>query len=1265
MAADVLHGRFELGPLAGKGATGTVHRATDLRTGAAVAVKLFRVERGRSPYRFHREAAVLASLRHENVASYVAHGVEQDRCYLAMEWVEGETLSARIARSPLPVEEALYVVLGVARALAAAHRLGIVHRDVKPANVMLSGPAPAPVKLVDFGIVRLTGEETLTTPGWVLGTPGYMAPEQARADADVGAPADVFSLGVLLYRALSGKAPFAASTPLGSMTRTLLEEPEPIAVLAPDARGAVAELVDRMLRKEPGDRPRDGDEVVLRLEAVLAERTRPRMENTPTSTRAASGISRAERRVLSVLLVAHRSAASARTTSTLPAIAALAARVDARVEVLADGTIAMLLPSSDTAPDQARQAASCALELRAAGISPIALASGRAQAGDGVPMGPVIERAAAMLAAPPPEQGLRVDEETRALLRDAYRFSSDATGLALIGPAPPTHRRASAPFVGRHPELTHLRALLEQAAGESVARAVVVTGQAGSGKSRLLAELLEAPVPGFAVLHVRGESVRAAAPYHGAAQVVRAVAGVPEQTPVPKQRLAIQTLVREHFPADERSRMASFLCELAGVRVPDEEDPMLAAVRRDPASMSDQLRRAFVDLLAWHSHTQPTLLVFEDMHWGDRPTIEAIGEALGRGAETPLVVIGLVRSDDAAAFASPWPQRHVQHLPLGALSRSGAARLVSAMLDVHGVSASVDAIVERAAGNPLFLEELALMAAESPSAELPLTVLGTAQARIDRLDPNVRRVLRGASAFGERFCTGGVAHVLGAPRHAVEHGLDLLRQGGIVAPTGGAGLRGEQEYAFRHAILREAAHAMLTETDRVTAHRLAGDWLARAGEPSAAVLAEHFRLGNEPERAVAAYASAAAQALDAGDLPGAIDLAERGVACGASGSSLGALRLAQAHAHRWRGETKELGERAAEAVATLVPGSAPWLDALVLLAVAGARGHDAERIFAAARMLVRRAADATVDRDDLGRAAARIVGSAFVYVDEPDLFDELERIASRARPAAEIEAWLAVGRSHVAMRKERLGDYRRHLAESRRAFAALGDDRSEIMATVNHGLALGLLGRYADAEAELEGALARAERAGLLIVAAGALLYLGDVRRRLGRVRAAQEILLRAQAPLEKGSRVFAWGLSLLTARLHTSVGRHDEAAAILREMRPSVAAIPQLASAVLAELIELALARGAQEVELRPLLLEAHELRRRIGAEIVLWSTSARGLEAIGEHEQARAVAREGVEQVLARAANIDELELRASFLRNVEEHRCLIELDARWTPG
>jgi serine/threonine protein kinase len=226
--------RFAIESLIGKGGMGEVYRARDLASGEMVALKLVELDESDASERFAREARLLCSLHHPRIVRYIAHGVARGQRYLAMEWLEGEDLAHRLTRTGLTPAQSAELVARVAEGLQAVHAHGIVHRDVKPSNLILPDGDIERVKIIDFGVARpIAGAPMLTTAGDPVGTPNYMSPEQARGDPDIDVRADLFALGCVLFECLTGRPPFSATSGLAVMAKILFEEPPRLSEVAP------------------------------------------------------------------------------------------------------------------------------------------------------------------------------------------------------------------------------------------------------------------------------------------------------------------------------------------------------------------------------------------------------------------------------------------------------------------------------------------------------------------------------------------------------------------------------------------------------------------------------------------------------------------------------------------------------------------------------------------------------------------------------------------------------------------------------------------------------------------------------------------------------------------------------------------------------------------------------------------------------------------------------------------------------------------------
>jgi serine/threonine protein kinase len=263
-------GRFEILGETGRGGMGTVFRARDRRDKRQVALKILNAAALRNAARFEQEAAIVAGLRHPNIVEYVAHGATPDGLhYLVMEWVDGEDLAQRLGRGGLDLRDTVALGIGIARALGALHERGIVHRDVKPSNLML-GAGVERVKLVDFGVARRTAEATrLTRTGALVGTAGYMAPEQVRGSRlPIDGRADLFALGCVLYECLTGEQAFVGETPFAARAKVLVHDPSPVRAFEPAVPEILETLVMSLLARQVEARPPDAGAVERALVAL-------------------------------------------------------------------------------------------------------------------------------------------------------------------------------------------------------------------------------------------------------------------------------------------------------------------------------------------------------------------------------------------------------------------------------------------------------------------------------------------------------------------------------------------------------------------------------------------------------------------------------------------------------------------------------------------------------------------------------------------------------------------------------------------------------------------------------------------------------------------------------------------------------------------------------------------------------------------------------------------------------------------------------------
>jgi tetratricopeptide (TPR) repeat protein len=885
---------------------GAVYRALDRVTGGPVALKLMS-QPGRHDERFAQEARVLAKLQHPAIVRYVAHGsTASGQAYLAMQWLDGEDLARRWSRMGLSVGESLAVARRLAEALSVAHARGVIHRDVKPSNVMLVAGDPAHATLLDFGIVRLglsgmaTTARAKTQTGTVLGTVGYMSPEQAIAEKELDARTDVFALGCVLFECLTGRPAFSGDHPAAVLAKVLREEAPRVRTIRPDLPAALDDLVARMLAKERAGRPQDGTAVFQELQALGIV-----TGGVPTAgPRPSGGVSGGELRLMSVLL--------ASVPHDPDRISDVVRRHGGDLACLANGELLVTLGSKGPTSDQVVSAANCALALHAQfPAARFALAIGRAQTNGRSASGPVIDRAADLLAQSTTD-GIRIDEATADLLAARFDVRGAGSGQVLVA------RRAGldtprmllgkpTPCVGRDKEIALVEATWRECVEESVARAVLVTGPPGQGKSRLRHEIIARVAeayPDASILVARADPVGAGSSFLLARQLVRAAAGLQEGGPVADQDAKLRRYVASRC-ASEAERIADFLGELMGAPTSGPPGPDLRVARNDPQIMAERLRQAFVQWLTAECAQRPLLVVLEDLHWGDVPSVMYLGESLRTLSAQRLMVLALARPEVHEAFPTLWQGAETTELSLGRLTPRAAERLVRTVLGAEVSAETVARVLERAQGNAFFLEELIRRVAEGGGESLPETVLALVQSRLEKLDADSRRVARAASVFGEVFWRGALGALLGGDPKGLDGWIARLTEDEIVTVAQGSRFPGEREYTFRHGLVREVAYSMLTEADAVIGHGLAGEWLEARGERDALTLADHFERGGHRARAVPWLVRAARGAHEAGNLVSALAVAERGLTCGAKGIDAARLHIVVGVARYSRGEVRE------------------------------------------------------------------------------------------------------------------------------------------------------------------------------------------------------------------------------------------------------------------------------------------------------------------------------------------------------------------------
>ena len=639
-SGSVIADRYRIEARVGAGGMGVVYRARDTdRDDALVAIKIaLHADNENHRNRFSREARALseclARLQHPGLVQYIDHGLTgAQQPFLVMEWLDGRELAELLRDGPLTETQTIDLGLQVADALSAAHASGVIHRDIKPSNIFLPGGDIRRAKVLDFGLALLDATMTMATrTGTAMGTPSYMAPEQANTEDPVEHRADLYSLGAVLFACLTGRAPFLGNHVMAILAKLHLEEAPRVRTLAGHVSPALDELIARLLRKRPSERLTSADAVAEALRSIRAGRPLD-LDHVEGGRSATTAVSAGENQFTTIALVdrGYRSPErqseqpDTRTDGAIPAMLALDDTALSTLGHQHGGDLVPLAPSvvmlsfsAERDPTTAAsRAARFALALRERDpIMSVVLATGQRITRRYSSIGDVLERAMSMLhgtgsaiddrvstvaigSSAPGEQsaaepGVAVDEVTASLLSERFEVRSQVGAdtrprLWLERERQPDDTlrnlvREGATCVGRRRELLLLRASLDECMDEQIGQRLIITGQPGAGKSRLVYELInyaEAEYLSLRIWFARADALRAGSPFGLLAELLtHAMALTRNATPEVRGR-EIERYLAERVPSEKRERMAAFLGELLGAPLSDDERPFLAEARAD------------------------------------------------------------------------------------------------------------------------------------------------------------------------------------------------------------------------------------------------------------------------------------------------------------------------------------------------------------------------------------------------------------------------------------------------------------------------------------------------------------------------------------------------------------------------------------------------------------------------------------------------------------------------------------------------------------
>ncbi len=853
-AGTVVDGRFVIERSAGSGGMATVHQALDLQTGQKVALKLLRGQKtpGLEATRLVLESQMLAELHHPRIVAYIGHGqTAAGQPYLAMEWLDGEDLSERLLRSPLRIDEVLLLLEGVAEGLSAAHSRGIIHRDIKPSNLFLPDRQIARVILLDFGVARNQERGLLLTrTGALVGTPGYMSPEQAKGLRTITPSADVFSLGCILHECLTGAPPFVAMHFSALLARILYEEVPMVRSIRPDVPEPLSQLISRMLRKESRLRPANGTQLLAELEKI---RWQLALHQSVTTTQPTSPLLRqTEEHLLAVVVSSQRppqilapetldySEPDVNFVASQQELSSLLCQTGAQVERLADETIVATFRLEATATEQLTEILGHVQQVHdlwPKGL--VVVTASHSDASGHAPMGKQFERVCQLLDGSIPSEpdsdasaiepiGIFLDDGIAGLVRSVFDLDRVHPRLFRLGSSThgssnrPLHGAHHVEMVGRDKELQHLLSALRHSEEESIARVIVLIGRAGMGKSRLLREFVaQATIahPALMVLHARG-SLHAAA--NLAPLLGRALRRLSDVTAQDAGSVAHAKLIRRlklHLKATDVEELSGPLSAICGIA------PALDLVVQSeelPTYSLHQLTQAFVRFLRAEAAAGPVLLAFDDLQSADAPSLKMIETALVELSDQPILVACFADPSLASRFPRLWAQTNAETLQLHPLGPQLSEQFARAFADNQLSPEQIEQIVRLGQGHPESLRELLFWALDPGRDKFPSWLSTRVQVDSLLLPRDARRVLRAASMIGPVFWDEAVRAVVGGSADKVTRALALLTEQEWIAPQRSSRFVGCQEYRFRQLIVQECFTSLAQPDERqLASERLA------------------------------------------------------------------------------------------------------------------------------------------------------------------------------------------------------------------------------------------------------------------------------------------------------------------------------------------------------------------------------------------------------------------------------------------------------------
>jgi len=1152
------------------------------------------------------------------------------------------------------------------------------------------------VKLLDFGVARWNETESDLTMGRIVGTPAYLAPEQARGEKNIDGRADIWALGVLMYESLAGKRPFKGDSSLVTMMQVVMDQPVPLDRRVPTISKELAQVVHRCLSKSPGERFPSADSLKQALSVVDTSGTAPKLKRSKdledaeetisvqtASMRGGTGILTMvpddEQRVVAIVLA---------NGVKDPGI--IKNNVEQRggifVPLLGRQAIG-LFGGTEWEGDEVVRAASAALLSRGA-AKWMSVASGRGMRRGQSISGAVLD--AAERCANQHLEGIAAPKDTIQALGGGFSVREVKDNLyeltAERAPYWPVGTQDDArdpPIFGRDAQVTQMEQLLDETVSGGTANSLLVLGPAGIGKTRLrreLENLIEKRSEYVKLVMAQADSRKRERSFSLFAEALSSRArlgtmlrGWPDISPEASQDErygGILALVRNAIGDEVRAHEAAdFLGELLGVPVPDST--RLIAARRDPQLMVDRIQIALRDYFEGAAEQGAVALVIENLQWADDASIQLLQDLLDQLAFSPFFLFATGRPEVEDSHPGLFADRGGQRIQLHGLRPADVGKLATSIVGEKVPSEVLKAIARRTEGNPLFvteivrvLQEEGSLGAEIEDLPLPLNVEGAVQSRLDQLPSREKELCKRAAVYG-RPVTPSEMRALGIEE--AEQLFSALARRELVSSRTRMRAAAEREYAFRTDLVADVAYRMLKDTVAQELHRRAANFLIGRPEPDPEEVAEHYEKGGQLVDAADRYTEAALGAERRGDSLTVLKCAERALKLGAPADKLFQLHMARADALRFRGRREEQAIVLSTAI-ELARTDEERARALMEQAVCMSRTGRISDALGAAKGAVH-AARVSDNRELMaltrGRQANLLTFSGQL-TEAGDALRETVELAEGAE--THIRALVAEWRGLHANASGDLGAQVAAFREAAGLYTEAGDVRRAAGAENNVADAYNRVGAYADAEDALRATVDKCRRVGNRLIEGYALVNLGYSLGRQGKFDAAFSALDQASALAESNSdvrlslfvQVYRAGALLSAAAAEEGLDRDKlrEAVSLAEDAGHEAdrLSLPGTRIIALTAASRALLTLGDRSRALA-LCSEAMNLRDQLGGteedEAELFLVHAAAQEASGLRTEAAATRRRGRERLELIASRIVDPDLRARYLNDVDAHR------------